>query len=1161
MPKELKKEQIDAINLENDIVVSANAGSGKTFVMLQRVVHFVADKGQSVLDFLLITFTDAAANQMLSKLQKELLKKYADEKTSKEQKKHIKEELAKISVADISTIHTFCYKLIKKYFYVVGVSANCTICDEDMSAALKEKAMQYTLNYYAGGKNEKFLSLMQTYDNKRNFKTIREIVLKIYNHISNQVDEEDFEEKIEKVYTDYETTSITNIINNYIVSAFAHFQERFEELSLEVRQANCKPLMQCVESVESKISLINKNNSFRENHSLIFNKMNGFLNKPQVDDEFKDLSERYAALKADLNKEIKYIKEKLYLNRDINTLKQDLLWCKNNVLSLIEMEKTFKAKYDELKRNRALLDFSDLEHLSYKILCDPKICDEVRKTYKQIFVDEYQDVNDIQEALIQKLNGGTNTVFLVGDPKQSIYGFRNTNPQIMLNKLENFSHSTDKETIPLTYNFRSDKNILGFSNFLFSQIMTKQSSGIDYQQDGMFECGLDYPQTNLPNVELCIIPYEKDSEEKVVPQEVYSVEDAKIKEEQDNIYALTEAEFIASKISELISDETLIYDADYKENNGMRKVEWSDIAILYRSRGAYLDAIIKRLKDLNIPIKAVSSENVLEKIEVQSLLNYLKLLANTKDDYALVGFLTSPMINISFDELATIREQEKGDFCELLKNNRNNNAKLNYAFSLIEEGREKLLNSTIYCVLTWLCEQTNYQSLLKSLPDGEEKVMNVSAYLNDFLSHSYNNDLLAYLSYIEENEKASVAQNAESDGDAVSVVTMHHSKGLEFPICFVVDMAHEFNKADLSGPALFSTELGIGVQKFDKENRYRCSTIARSAIIVSENEKSFSEEMRVLYVGLTRAKNHLYVIGKAKLEKLKHDTSFYNIRHKQDSMSIILSCLSNKDIESIKMGQQKLTIKTDEGTYFRVNVLEHVEIEQIETKPEKTKLFNCNLNQLLDDIEKNNQVIEEQKKPCNIAFKSSVSRIMEKEDARVSYPQNIQKLFVSEDGVSASEIGLAYHKAMQIIPLELTSEEEVKKFLQENMEEDEFKLVSCDKITKCLLWLQPYLKGATKVIREGQFLLNIPYNKIITDSDVEEKVLIQGVVDLVIVKDDEAILIDYKTNRENDDDKMREKYKIQLECYKIAVENAIKRAVSHKILYSFFKDCEILFDK
>lgn len=1160
MSKELKKEQIDAINLKSNLIVPANAGSGKTFVMLQRVVNFIANENLSVQDFLMITFSEAAASQMLSKLQTELLKKYYEKDLTVKQKKHIKNELQKLPSADISTIDAFCYKLVKKYFYVVNVSSNCQICDEDLSNNLKEKAMGQTLNYYSQKNDEQFMELLSTYNSKRSFSVIKDIIYKMFNHIKNQVDANSFENQIEKIYSDYEKTSVSNIINDYVIFIFSCYAKKLKDLLTEATLLNCEPLKKAIEAILKDVEKINSNNSFLENHNLVFTRFNDrFERVPTVDENAKELCDEFGELKSVLGKDIKEIKTKYYIHQDASVLKQDLIWCKNNVLMLFEIFKTFKKKYDELKNVRLLLDFSDLEHLAYKILCDEKVLDEIRCSYKQIFVDEYQDVNDIQEAIVSKLiKEKQNTVFLVGDPKQSIYRFRNTNPQIMLDKLENFKNGKDKSQIPLFYNFRSDENILNFSNFVFSKIMTKQSADVDYFKEGMFKPGIEFLKSSLPNVEVCLINYEKKSDEKIVPQSVYSVKDANLQPEKDNISARAEADFVASKISELINEKNEIYDVEQKK---MRKVEFDDIAILFRARGPYLDSILKRLKELNIPIKSTSGENVFENYEIQVLVNYLKLLVNSNDDYALVAFLSSPIINLSFEELSLIREKGTQKFCQLLKEQKETNEKLKKAFDLIEMGREKILNSSIYHVLNWLCEITGYKSLILSVSDSQEKLMNVEAFLDDFLYHSYNNDLVGYLSYIKEQDVVSFKQTLGGEQKGVSVLTMHQSKGLEFPICFVVDLAHDFNKKDLTGPALFSTELGIGVERFDRENRFKTSTIARSAINIDESKKSFAEELRVLYVGLTRAKNHLYVIGHAKIEKLKSDTSYLAIRKHHDFMSIILSCLSHTDINSLKLGAQTLHIKTGKNTSFKLNVITPEKVSNPEVKSEKLQSLDLDFENILNNAEKIAEKLKQENKISNIAFKSSVSRIMEKEDSRESNSISPKKFFVSENGFSAEQIGVIYHKVMEIIPFELTTKEEIENFLKENLESDEFKQVDCEKIKKCLDWLKLYLKDSQKVVREGQFYLNIEHSKIVPNSNIQQKVLIQGVVDLFIEKENGIILIDYKTNREKDDDKMREKYKIQLDCYKIAVENARKKSVTHKILYSFFKDCEILFDK
>jgi len=1165
MKKELKKEQIETINSKQNLIVSANAGSGKTFVMLQRVVNFVAQNGYSVLDFLLITFTDAAANQMRVKLQKDLLKKYNDLEITKEQKEHIKKELSLISQADISTIHTFCYKIIKKYFYVVNLSASVSICDEEMSKTLQEKAMQNTLNHYTSKVNEDFLELFSSYDSKRNFSTIKEIILKIFNHTSNETDKDCFRKKVESVYDgDFENSKICEIINDYVCDIFEYYNSVFEQVLTDANYAGFKELSVNCEEILKNTKLVSRNNSFRENHNIIFNKLSKFPQKSKAKEGCEDLMDFWAEQKNNLVAEIKDIKTKYYLTDDINKLKQDLLWCQKNVKMLVEMEETFAKKYEELKKQRNLLDFADLEHYALKILKDESIRDEISQSYKHIFVDEYQDVNNIQEAIINSLwNEKYNTLFLVGDPKQSIYRFRNTNPQIMINKLESFC-GDNKKSINLLHNFRSDEGILSFVNFVFSKIMTEKFSNINYQKTGLFLKGLeDFPKNDWPVVELNVIKTSKKHDEKIVPTKVYSVLDAEIQKENINEYAKEEAFVIASKISELISTQHLIYDADFDKNNGLRKINYSDIAILYRSKGSYLQSLLDELKKFDIPLKSVSGENILEEYEIQVLINYLKLINDSQDEYALVGFLTSPIVNMSFEELGILREDSDLSFFEIIKQNLSKNEKIKYAFSLIESGKENLYNESVYKVLANLIELTNYESLIGSLENGENRVFNVRAYVSSLLTNSYNNDLVAYLSSVEDGDELKIEDSFSGQKDAVNIVTMHHSKGLEYPIVFMVDMAHEFSSKDLSGPCLFSSDLGIGVQKFDKENRYKSSTIARSAIIIDENKKRFAEELRILYVGLTRAKNHLYITGKAKLDNLRHNVCGEYLNKQNNYMSIILSCLKDSELEAMRLGKEKLEIQTENNNSFIINVYEPNEKNDNIDVKNSHKAYN--FNALSDEIEKNiikiNSRIEKELIKSGISYKSSVSRIMEKEDNKVSYSSQPQKFTLNEDGVSADKIGVAYHKAMEIIPLNLESNEEIEKFLSQNLPFDVFNLIDCEKILKCVKYLQKWVKGADKIIREGKFYLNIPYNKIVKSSNVEDNILIQGVVDLVVIKGEQAVLIDYKTNRQKNDDIMREKYEIQLDCYKIAVENALKKKVTSKILYSFFKDCEILFDK
>lgn len=1156
--KNLKPEQEEAITLDKNLLVSANAGSGKTFVMLERVVYAITQQNASILDFLLITFTDAAASGMRTKLQKKLIDKYNEKDLPFEKKEHLKKQISLISQADISTIHTFCYKLIKKYFYILNINASSKIADEEENKDLKEKAMQQTLDFFTKEEHSNFLNLMSSYDNKRNFSTIKDITFKIFNYLQNEACPENFKSKIKEIYsTNLEYSTITKVIDNYVVSSCDYFRSVFEKIGNEADKIGFLKLSDASCEVAKKLACINKEKGFKENLQNVF--MLEFADKPRKTNDplFDELSEFYAVKKNELTKELQKIKEKIYLSQDLDELQNNLVWCKDNIEMLLALEEKFEENFVNIKRERNVLDFSDLEHLAFKVLQNESINQEVSNHYKQIFVDEYQDVNDIQEGIITSIwKEDVNTLFLVGDPKQSIYRFRNTNPQIMMDKLEHFSAlQENKKAINLKYNFRSDENILNFVNFVFSKIMTPYVAKIDYSKTGMFRAGIDFPKQDLPVVELDIISVLEDKKEKQIPDQIYSVKEAKLKED-DVLYSKSEAQVILSRIANLVDGKHQIYDVD----TGMRPVEFKDIAILHRSRGEYIDSIISELKENNVPVKSVSDEKVLNHFEVQVLFNFLKLLENSQNDYALISFLTSPIINCSFNELAKLREKSEKPFFELCKENKDNYKKLERAFSLIDEGRTRLVNGTIYEVLNWLVNKTQYKSLIASLPDGKSKLINIQVYINDFLSHSYNNSLISYLSYVENNDN--IKNNSQTSGEqnAITVVTMHQSKGLEYPIVFVVDMAHQFNKDSLKGPCLFSPNLGIGVQVFDKENRYKSSTLARSAIILEENDEEFAEQLRVMYVALTRAKNHLYIIGKAKLSSLDSDLSYYSLKRKQSYMSLLLSCLGGAEIEALKMGKQNLHIKSDKDTYFDVNVFEPIEnlaqsTQKMQDTPQKLKYSD----EILQNIEQNEQKTTFNK--TNIAFKNSVSRIMESEDNRISYNYSPKTFSVSENAPKADEVGNAYHKAMEIIPLSLSSLEEVSAFLKENLDFDVFNLIDCGKIVKCLKYLQKWTSKAQKIIREGKFYLNIPYNQIVAKSKISNKVLIQGIVDFVVCTKDEVVLIDFKTTRQKNDDEMRKKYEIQMECYKIAVENALKRKVTSKILYSFFKDCEILFDK
>ncbi len=1157
--KKLKPEQQLAIEFENNALLPANAGSGKTFVMLQRVVFAITKKQAKVTDFLLITFTDNAASQMKSKLQKELLKAYNNE-TDVEIKKHIKNQINLLSVADISTIDTFCYKIIRKYFYALKVESNLNICDDTMRKNLKEKAFLKTLNTFSSLDRQDFFSLVSDYDNKRNFSTLKEIVFKLSEKLENVPDKKQLRQAMIDVYSK-DSNKIFEVLKNWCLMCFDFYKKEFEKLLIEAKGLGAQKVENVLVPILDFLDKIDENTSFQNMHKEVFDFSLPKIQK-EKEEEKQSVYESLKETKEEFSKELKKLKE-LFLFDDFEKLKADLLWCESNVKMILEMEEDFEENYLDSKKQKNVLDFADLEHLCLKVLRDKTLAKEISSSYKQIFVDEYQDVNEIQEELVNLLwKSGKNVLFLVGDPKQSIYGFRHTNPQIMINKLELFTpKSSTTKAIPLLYNFRSNKNILEFSNFVFSKLMTQKNSKLNYEKDGQFLVGIEnFPQNaDFPSVEIDIINSSQEKEEKINPTNIYSVKESQMCFKDNLLLARSEASVIASKLAEMFEKDYMIFEPDKEDNGGMRKLEFSDIAILYRSRGPYVNTILSELENFGIPIKKVSKEKVLEEYEVQVLINYLKLLHNSDDDFALTGFLTSPVLNMSMEELSKIPKLENKTFAQSVLES--DNEKVLQAKLLIEDGRKNLLNSTIFDVLNWFLEKTSYKAKLLTLPNGQNKVLNTNVFVNDFQNHSHNNDLVAYLAFLEQNDEIKVETESGGEQNAISVMTMHKSKGLEFPVVFVVNLSHQFSFQDSYGPCLFSDNLGIGVERFDKQQRFKSDTIARSAIKIDQKQKLFAEELRLLYVALTRAKNHLFLLGSSKLENLDTNVEDFLIYKKKNNFDQILSTLGKSNLNALMAGKDHLKIATnkDKTTFVEVNVFKPVEQEILHNATQNNNQSDDFLrfsDNILQNIEKNQQILKTQITKSGVALKNSVSRLMEKEDNKENVSLSFKKFEISENMTSPDKIGTAFHSAMEIVPFELETEQEVRDFLEKNMDHEEFLLINTTKIFRCLQNLKPLLKVSKKVLREAKFYLYDQHKNLVPNGN-DSKILVQGIVDLVICFDNEAILVDYKTNHEQNDQNLIKKYQIQLDCYKIAIENALKVKVSRKILYSFFKDYAI----
>ncbi len=1155
---------------DKDILVAAGAGCGKTFVMIERIADNIIQKVASVDQLLVVTYTNAAASEMRVKLANKINDLLADPQYSEEDKNYLRVQADLIGQSDICTLHKFCQNIIQKYFYVLDLDSSFAICDDGEANVLRNRAMREIFDELIAKNDSDFALLSNTFDDKRGLGKISDYVLKIYEFLNNQPDIEVFRAKVNSAFdADLNKNKFAKVLNKNTAEFCEHYYQVFDEFRLEAIRVALPKMSVLLTEYVVLLGKIKKTNTFEQNLHLAFNlKFSALPGTKAKSVEEEDLRRRVSAVKKKFSDGLTKILED-YITDDVELIKSDILSSQKIVNAMLDLVQKFRERYLQLKKDKNLLDFSDLEHFAYQILSNPQVNEEVRSRYRQIYVDEYQDVNDIQEGILNRVHD-IRDIFLVGDVKQSIYGFRNTNPQIFLDKLEKFG-AEDKDfgnsiTINLNNNYRSDQRVLDYVNWVFGILMTKEFAGIDYNNGNAMNSASGYQHNNpkaLPTVEFMIVNKTKETAEKLDASRVYQVSTAPLVEDVEKSYAKAEAYAIYNKIMYLLGTQKTIYDAKKKID---REIQFNDITILARTRSDALVEILNTLTELGLPVAPLSKESVLKEYEVRLLFDYLNLVNNRTDDIFITEFLVSPVISLDEEDLCKIRQSNPSaeyfyqcvlgyDFDDEI------GQKIKFALDLIEKSRYALINGTIYQVLMDFCQETNYLNIVGAMQDGEGRVRNVMGFVNSFIDKKFNFDLRDYLANMEENmDKPDISREPNTEASVIGVATMHESKGLEYPIVFMVDCGHQYNIDDKKGDFLLSSELGIGMYAYDSKNRIKRKTILHSAVKLAGKDKDLAERQRLLYVAMTRAKNHLFISGAIKIDTFQPYQSAYMLKSTQNDLSLILSSLSTDAVESLK-SVKSFTQKVagNDVTYTLVDVPQTEESAENVTFPtyfESIPAKYCNI------VAKNMNFSYPYQSSTKVALNNSVTMLNRFAfDMGESVCDEPKKFDLTEDKAHEhvdTEVGIAFHKAMQLIDFGLDSEPEIREFLGKKLTEDELNLIDCGKILQAVRNLRPIVCGA-KLLREQEFMMQIPLNELIK-TDVADEILVQGIIDLIILKDDQIILLDYKTSNTRDLEKTAQKYSTQLRCYQKAVENVYKKPVKSKFLYFFLQERLILID-
>lgn len=1109
---ELKKEQAFAVNHDKgNIMVSASAGSGKTFVMIERIIRLINEGRATVNEILAVTFTEAAASDMKEKLKKALIEQI---NLGREE---LSSQLLEVSCADISTLHAFCSRLIRNYFFVAGVNPDFKIIDESQSELLKEQALTLTFNKFYEQNDKFFKTLRLRYAKKRSDEELKENVLQIFDKCESEARPEQIRYKHRLTYANGLEKGWEEVINRLKIEFIAK-RKALLNYAEDFRAENSVKGVTFVENIVLDIDRILENN---------FNNVEEYLSYKQMRRSSFEKIATPRFLNAKLN--AVDIRDGLLLSFEkifelINERKNEKEQA--NVLSnetdyLMQIVDEFSKNYAKLKREENALDFADLEHFVLKILEDEQVLLDLRSRYKYVFVDEYQDVNGVQEEIITKISN--DNLFMVGDVKQSIYGFRGCNPDIFEQKFLLMQENNEK-TVNLNHNFRSAERVISTVNQIFSYSMTKDFYGVDYQGNSELKAGGIYPEDATGRACLHVLPPKKKekSSNKIGVYDVLSSINTKVDENVNEISSL---------VTQIIKDElkNTYYDTKSKK---YLPISFKDIVILTRNRdNSYVSGLVTGLIKHGIPVNSEVKQNVCEFPEVLTLINLLRLVDCFKLDVPLATVLKSPYGCFTEEDLAEIVLFYKDN-----KKEQSRNAGFYQAYKTFIESAsspladklrafDKKINDLRYLadfigakgVIERFMQESNYQAYVLASDMGEQKLNRIKFFLTQTLTNGKNLTVKEMLDKVERSKK-SFEFSHFSDEETVRVMTIHASKGLEFPVVIVCGLERKTSSKEEQDPIYFDRELGFAIQQFDDEKRTKKETYLRSLMKERMRENRLKEELRLLYVALTRASYSLHMTVQGEERLFKSEFSGAN-RFTDYIPSGIESKTYNDGFEFLQLkGSTKKVLVGKSESFIESKLKERFDFiypyQEESTLPLKTNVTSA---------------IEQEKVEHEPVLRLDFSAQTDKEKGTLAH-----KFLENYDFSSTKSFD---EQVEELLSSKIMTREELDSF-----ELDKIKLALSNPIFKRF--------ANKRLLKEKGFIVGLLAKDVLPVSS-SAQVLVQGVIDLLVIDGDQAIIVDYKYSSKGRDG-LIQTYAKQLDLYSKAVATALNKMVKEKIIVNIY---------
>lgn len=1150
--KKWTKEQEMAINLNGaNILVSAAAGSGKTSVLVARIINKIINEGVDIDKILVVTFTNAAASEMRQRLMDEIYKRI-DENPNNQ---NLQRQLLLINKANISTIHSFCLNVIRNNFFEIGMSANFRVADETEVEIMKQEIIEDIFEGLYESQNEDFLKLLDTYTTYKDDTNLRELILRIYDFIqSNPFPEKwliDAVEDYNITKTDFGDTKwgkmileeVREVINNNVYN----LKMAIQNVSVYSNLAEFTLMLNKDLAEIENIDLSSWDSAYR---AINAKKWEPWKKKTKVTEEEKEAKETAKAIRDFEKAEFGDIQEIIRYNS--KEAIEDIKEMYTILKSIQDIVFMFGEEFGKRKREKNIVDFNDIEHLALKILVDEDgKPSEIAKKYdfNEIEIDEYQDSNSVQEYILTSVSNGNN-IFMVGDVKQSIYKFRQANPKLFMQKYNEYKlpeESIKEDTKILLYkNFRSRNNVLDITNLVFKNIMSEKLGEIEYTDEEALNPGASFEEAKIDcETELNIIETEKSENEDI--QEV--IENAAL-----------EARLVAKRIAEL-----------HNQN-----IPYKDMTILLRSPKQVANIYEKELTEAGIPVFSDVTTEYLNTIEIDTIMSILKIIDNPLQDIPLVTVMRSIIGGFNDNELIEIRLVDKNtsfyravekavESEEISKKLKEKIVKfMNLLAKLRKAEKELPLDEFIWYIYT----ETGYYHYASLMPDGKLRQANLKKMFEkakEYEKISFKG-IFNFIIFMEKvgtnNKDLEAARIIGENDDVVRIMSIHKSKGLEFPIVFLCGASKRFNLRDMTEKIILDNQVGIGANY--NLNGIEFQLLTKEAIKLKMKKEAISEEMRVFYVALTRAKDKLIITGTSdnvqkKLQDKEGQLSNYYKFNKPQKINqrLVAKCKTYLD-------WLELVYKYNEDSKMSLNIVPKDEL-LIDNKRSEDKEIDVKKEDIIKHIEEqkiNNEEYEKVDKLLNFKYKyandidlptkTSVTALKQEKIVNKKIPS-----FEEEKTITGAKRGTLIHLVLSKLTNERTIEE-VKHLIQSLREKriitsDEEESVDMEIIANYMSSdLYKSLLVAKEVKREVPFYLNIDSNEIYEGTD--EKILVQGVIDLYFIsKDDKLVLVDYKTDYvENDEQELVEKYKKQLELYKLALEKALNKKVDNTYIYSTY---------